>query len=929
MLHISHFLWLFLLISSNRATSNAEEDDGSQRNQHHDRFISLGAIVDDNSRAGKEEEVAMKMAVVDFFGHGRHRPTVLLHVKNSHGDPLQTASSAKTLIKKHHARVILGMGTWQETAIVAELANKSKVPLLSLANEVPTGACSHWPFLVNAARSQFAQMKAIAAIIQSWGWRKVNVIYEDPITNPSLTAGITPYLIKALQEVGSVINDLAPFSLFDRSISENLMKLKDGQCRVFIVHTSTTLAAKIFKEAKKLDMMEKDFVWITTNSITDVLHTLNATTFSSMQGVLGVKSYFSDSNKQFKHFRFRFRKEFRKQFPKETNPKPGIHALQAYDAVRAVALAVAGNNSDRQNLLKGILKSNFEGLTGPFNFKQGLMLAPAHVYRIVNVIGVETYIDLGYWTEGLGFSVSISRDSVYKKSMEFLGQVLWPGRLWSVPGGWEEAKSSTSSQSQASLKIGIPTGNTHVEFVNVRNNSDDSLNVTGFAIEVFKATVKHLRHFPPYEFVAVSGTYDSLVDKLRIQKIDAVVADMAIISNRSQYAEFSQPYTEPGLQLVVYNKPRRPNRAWLFKQPFTSGMWAATGAMVLFNGFVVWLIERKHNPEFTRGTKLDQLGTMVSLSFTTLFSLQAEKLHSNLSRMTMVVWLFVALVITQSYTASLTSLLTIQRLDPSIVDVETLKRSGAKVGCDGDSFVVKYLETIGFNPHNIIKKYSEDDYPEALISGSIAAAFLEVPYVKVFLAKQCHHNFTTGEMIKVGGFGFVFPKNSPYLPDISRAILQVSENGKLQKLEKSMISSSNKCPSDHPGNPEEDHDSLELTSFQGLFLITVGTSVTALLLFGVRRGRKHWCCNSRVQPEPPNSTSSTTSGDHENRWDCHLPNIGEEPLLPVSYHHHAHDQHDYWLSAWEREENQSRWLHQCYVIIFLLYSFVNKTPINY
>ncbi|KAK1566805.1 hypothetical protein Q3G72_004454 [Acer saccharum] len=393
------------------------------------------------------------------------------------------------------------------------------------------------------------------------------------------------------------------------------------------------------------------------------------------------------------------------------------------------------------------------------------------------------------------------------------------------------------------------------------------------------------------------------------KKLDAVVADTAIISNRSQYAEFSQPYTEPGLQLVVYNKPRRPNRAWLFKQPFTSGMWAATGAMVLFNGFVVWLIERKHNPEFTRGTKLDQLGTMVSLSFTTLFSLQAERLHSNLSRMTMVVWLFVALVITQSYTASLTSLLTIQRLDPSIVDVETLRRSGAKVGCDGDSFVVKYLETIGFNSHNIIRKYSEDDYPEALINGSIAAAFLEVPYVKVFLAKQCHHNFTAGEIIKVGGFGFVFPKNSPYLPEISRAILQVSENGTLQNLEKSMVSSSYKCLSDHPGNPEEDHDSLDLTSFQGLFLITVGTSVTALLLFGFRRGRKHWCCNSRVQPEPPNSTStSTTCGDHENWLDCHLPNIGEEPLLPY-HHYHAH-QHDYWLSAWEREENQNRWPHR-------------------
>lgn len=130
----------------------------------------------------------------------------------------------------------------------------------------------------------------------------------------------------------------------------------------------------------------------------------------------------------------------------------------------------------------------------------------------------------------------------------------------------------------------------------------------------------------------------------------------------------------------------------------------------------------------------------------------------------MVVWLFVALVITQSYTASLTSLLTVQRLDPTTVDIETLKKTGAKVGCDGTSFVVKYLEEVlGFHPNNIKKIYLEDDYPEALTRGDIAAAFLEIPYVKVFLAKNCK-GFITGPIFKVGGFGFVSTPYSFLLP---------------------------------------------------------------------------------------------------------------------------------------------------------------------
>ncbi|KAK9221623.1 hypothetical protein WN944_010050 [Citrus x changshan-huyou] len=152
----------------------------------------------------------------------------------------------------------------------------------------------------------------------------------------------------------------------------------------------------------------------------------------------------------------------------------------------------------------------------------------------------------------------------------------------------------------------------------------------------------------------------------------------------------------------------------------------------------------------------------------------------------MVVWLFVALVITQSYTAGLTSLLTVRRLDPATVDIEMLRRIGAKVGCDG--FVVKYLdEVLESQPHNIKKIFSEIDYPEALLRGDTAAAFLEVPYVEVF------------------------PRNSPYFPDISQAVLEISGKGKLLQP-KNSIKSTYKCS---VLGDDEKTDSLGLNSFGG------------------------------------------------------------------------------------------------------------------
>ncbi|XP_035846521.1 glutamate receptor 2.9-like [Helianthus annuus] len=68
------------------------------------------------------------------------------------------------------------------------------------------------------------------------------------------------------------------------------------------------------------------------------------------------------------------------------------------------------------------------------------------------------------------------------------------------------------------------------------------------------------------------------------------------------------------------------------------------------------------------------------LDFTQLYTESGDKLHSNLSRMVVVVWLFVALIITQSYTASFTSMLTAQRLEPTITNIEVLRNTNATVG---------------------------------------------------------------------------------------------------------------------------------------------------------------------------------------------------------------------------------------------------------
>ncbi|KAK1557192.1 hypothetical protein Q3G72_019844 [Acer saccharum] len=257
-------------------------------------------------------------------------------------------------------------------------------------------------------------------------------------------------------------------------------------------------------------------------------------------------------------------------------------------------------------------------------------------------------------------------------------------------------------------------------------------------------------------------------------------------------------------------------------------MWVVTGAILIYTMLIVWLLEHKQNPEFN-GPWKNQIGTAFLFTFSSLFFAQRERIYSNLTRVAVVVWLFVVLILNSSYTASLSSMLTVKRLKPSVTDMEWLKRNNLKVGCDGDSFVREYLENVlEFKPDNILNVSSEYKYQGEFKNNSIAAAFLEVPYEKVFITRYCKGYTATAPNYRFGGLGFVFQKGSPIATDFSEAILKLSENGVLKTLEERWFAPSPECSANAANDKTE---SLTLSSFWGLYLISGATSTICFILF--------------------------------------------------------------------------------------------------
>lgn len=349
-------------------------------------------------------------------------------------------------------------------------------------------------------------MKAIAAVIEYHDWHRVTGIYEDI---PSSATGAVLRLSEALKAVGVEIGHLLPLPPFisSSSLEEELQHLKEGQCRVFVVHTSLELGLRLFEAARKMKMMQKGYVWIITDTIASLVHSINASTISSsMQGIVGVKSYFNETTDHFNEFRCKFRRKFMSEHPDEEKTEPGIYAVNAYNAACAAAIGYArGNPIGGLELLEKISNTKFKGLSGEVQFSDQ-SLAPAHTFQIINLLG-RSDREIGFWSE------TASESGFSGHGRVGLEQVVWPGGPPHTPRGW------TPPTYEKPLNIGVPGMSNFKQFVEVVGDGNNT-SFRGFSLDVFKALQKHLPYDLPHKFfVYNSGTYDDLVKEIYLKVI--------------------------------------------------------------------------------------------------------------------------------------------------------------------------------------------------------------------------------------------------------------------------------------------------------------------------------------------------------------------------------------------------------------------------
>ncbi|KAF0902283.1 hypothetical protein E2562_015508 [Oryza meyeriana var. granulata] len=848
------------------------------------REVSIGALYTYNSVIGRTAGLAIELAVNDVNADRTVLAGTTLNLisQDTNCSGFIGIIEALQLMEKKVVAVI-GPQSSGIGHVISHVVNELHVPLLSFAATDPTLSASEYPYFLRSTMSDYFQMHAVASIVDYYQWKEVTAIFVDDDYGRGGISALSDAL--ALNRARISYKAAIPPNSNADTINDVLFRANMMESRVFVVHVNPDAGMRIFSIANKLRMMGSGYVWIVTDWLAAVLDSSRSgdlKTISYMQGLIVLRQHSPDSETK---------REFISKWnniARNRSIASGLNSygFYAYDSVWIAARAINqfldsgqqisfspdprlhdSTNStlhlstlklfdSGEQLLQQVLLTNFTGLTGRVQFNSDRNLVhPA--YDILNIGGSVSRL-IGYWSNYSGLSVA-APESLYENppntstSAQRLNKVVWPGGTTSKPKGWVFPNNGQP------LRVGVPNKPSFKELVS-RDTGPD--NVTGYCIEIFNAAIKLLPYPVPCQFIVIGDgsknpNYDDIINMIAANSLDAAVGDFAIVRNRTKIAEFTQPYIESGLVIVAPVK-QASSSAWAFLKPFTLEMWCVTGTLFIFVGIVVWILEHRTNEEF-RGSPRRQMITIFWFSFSTMFFAHRQNTVSALGRFVLIIWLFVVLIINSSYTASLTSILTVQQLATGITGLDSLLASALPIGYQAGKFTRNYLiEELNVPESRLVPLNTINEYADALNRGpkygGVAAIIDEMPYIEIFLSYHCNFRIVGQEFTKEG-WGFAFQRDSPLAADMSTAILQLSESGQLQRIHDEWLTQSS-CSSD---DSETGATRLGLGSFWGLFLVCALICVFALVVFFARVCWQYYKYSGSEDAYDPSEDSAATT----------------------------------------------------------------------
>ena len=355
----------------------------------------------------------------------------------------------------------------------------------------------------------------------------------------------------------------------------------------------------------------------------------------------------------------------------------------------------------------------------------------------------------------------------------------------------------------------------------------------------------------------------------------------------------------------IYRKPTVGFDFFAFLLPFSTTVWIVIAASLVLTSLSLFLFSKVFKRD---DDPLENLPACFYFGIACLFAQGPETYpRSAFSRATAISWWFFSLMIVTLYTASLTSMLTINRATVSIKSIEDLLNyENYRYGIKPNGIVQRLFEHSEYAPFQVMWNEMIKNKETSFYSGEAGLektrntnnfAFIrESPYLQYDVTfPPCNLEFVLSpNSPKTGtGLAFAFPKNSSLLNQFSVEFLKMFANGKMASIHAKWFITNSECAVDK--EMTNTADAIGFDEIRGIFFTFLGGILIAFCCFVLKvsqsflNGRldKKRMLNKlkREQAVDPETISSTASFKTEKQLNQNVappvvPKENNYPNLP-------------------------------------------------